>query len=294
MQKIVPFLWFHDQAHSAIRLYTSLFSNAHIDSIQHYPSGYSDGPLAGMDGKILNAIFTLAGQRFMALDGGPVWSFTPAISFFVNNETEAQINDLWEALAEGGKVFMPLDVYPFSQKFGWLQDAYGVSWQLNLDGKPQSIAPFLMFVGDQSGKAQEALQFYTSLFPNSAIEHLEHDDKGGARRVQHATFRLHGQTFMAIDSDITHDFSFSGANSFYVDCDSQEEVDYLWEALSAVPQAEQCGWLQDKYGISWQIIPKRLGQLMTDPDPRRATRAMNAMLQMKKIDIAELERAANG
>lgn len=157
-QKITPHLWFDKHAEEAMTFYTSIFKNSSIVSIQRYPEGEQVGPLAGMEGKVLNGIFELEGQRFMALDGGPAFTFTEAISL-------------------------------------------------------------------------------------------------------------------------------------YVECEDQEEVDFLWERLSAVPSSEQCGWLKDKFGLSWQIIPKQLGELLSSPDTEKAGRAMQAMLQMKKIDIAELQRA---
>lgn len=158
-QKIVPCLWFDKNAEEAMNFYTSLFDDSRIVSITRYPEGYDEGPMAGMAGKVLTGIFELNGQRFMCLDGGPIFKFNEAVSF-------------------------------------------------------------------------------------------------------------------------------------QVECEDQAELDGLWEKMSAVPEAEQCGWLKDRFGVSWQIIPKRMGELMSDPDPAKAKRATDAMLKMKKIDIAELERAA--
>jgi predicted 3-demethylubiquinone-9 3-methyltransferase (glyoxalase superfamily) len=253
--------------------------------------------MEGMEGKVLTGVFELAGQRFMALDGGPAFKFTPAVSFFVNCETEKEIDQLWARLSDGGSVLMPFQQYPFSEKFGWLNDQYGLSWQLNLGARKQKITPFLLFVGEQHGKAEEAMQFYTSLFENSRIEHVAHygaGENGEEGTVQHAVFQLNGQEFMAMDSNLEHAFTFSEATSFYVECESQDEVDYFWNKLSAVPEAEQCGWLKDQYGISWQIIPTALPELLNDPDPEKSRSVMEAMLQMKKIDIAGLEKAYAG
>lgn len=296
-KQITPFLWFDTCAEEAITFYTSIFDNSHIVSIKRYPGGPLEGPMQGMEGRVLTAEFELAGERFFALDGGPMFKFTPAISFFVNCETEAEIDAIWGKLSDGASVLMPLQAHPFSPKFGWLADKYGLSWQLNIGARPQKITPFLMFTGQQHGKAAAALNFYTGLFRDAAIHHVEHygaSENGAAGTVKHALFQLGGREFMAIDSGLDHAFGFSGATSFYVDCETQEEVDRLWNALSAVPQAEQCGWLMDEYGISWQIIPTALPRLMSDPDPEKAGRVMQAMLQMKKIDIAGLQRAYDG
>jgi predicted 3-demethylubiquinone-9 3-methyltransferase (glyoxalase superfamily) len=252
-------------------------------------------PMKGMEGKVITGVFELAGQQFMALDGGPAFKFTPAISFFVNCETEEEVDQLWEKFSDGGMALMPLQKYPFSEKFGWIMDKYGLTWQVNLGARSQKITPFLMFVGKQHGNAEEAINFYTSLFKNSSVERVERygAGEGGGENgtVKHAVFQLNGQEFMAIDSNAAHPFTFTEAISLYVECESQEEVDYFWNKLSADPSSEQCGWLKDKYGVSWQIIPTALTQLMSDPDPEKSKRVMDAMLQMKKIDIAGLKKA---
>src|SRR5690606_37668933 len=263
-------------------------------SIKRYPDGPLEGPMAGMEGKVLTGIFELAGQRFMALDGGPYFKFTPAISFFVSGETAEEIDAIWAKLMDGGSVLMPLQQYPFSEKFGWVQDKYGMSWQLNVGARAQKITPFLMFVGEQHGKAEEAMTFYTSLFDNSGIEHIVRYGPGQEEEegtVTHAVFQLNGQDFMAMESSREHAFTFTEATSFYVECESQAEVDNFWHKLSAHPEAEQCGWLKDRYGLSWQIIPTALTELMNDPDPVKAKRVTEAMLQMKKIDIEALRAA---
>jgi len=161
MQKISPSLWFDNNAEEAMNFYVSVFKNSRIISIKRYPEGYTEGPLAGMGGKVLNGIFEIEGQQYFCLDGGPIFKFNESVSFLI-------------------------------------------------------------------------------------------------------------------------------------DVDTQEEVDYYWEKLSAVPESEQCGWLKDKFGVSWQVIPKQLGELINDPDPEKARRVMDTMLKQKKIVIAELEAAYNG
>lgn len=297
-QKITPYLWFDNQAEEAMNFYTALFDNAKIVEINRLPEGFDEGPMAGMAGKVIHGLFELAGYQFMALDGGPFFKFTPAISFFVNCDTEAEIDTLWAALSEGGEVAMPLQAYPFSPRYGWIQDKYGLSWQLNLGHSEPKITPFLLFVGDQNGRAEAAVNDYIALFENGGINHLERfaagDPIGTEGAIQHAAFTLHGQPFMAMDGGLVHPFTFTEAISLYVDCDTQEEVDHFWYALSAHPEAENCGWLKDKYGVSWQIIPTTLIKLMSDPDPEKSRRVMDAILQMKKIEIEGLKRAYEG
>jgi predicted 3-demethylubiquinone-9 3-methyltransferase (glyoxalase superfamily) len=289
MQKITPFLWFDNQAEEAMNFYTSIFKNSKLGSVTRYGE---DGP--GPAGTVMTGTFQLDGQEFMALNGGPHFTFTPAISFFVNYETEQEIDKLWEKLTEGGTVLMELDKYPFSEKFGWLEDKFGVSWQLILASRRQKITPFLMFVREQHGKAEEAMNLYISLFKNSSIVNIERYGPGGDEpegTVTHATFSLTGQEFMAMDSNREHHFTFTPAISFFVNCETQQEIDKLWEKLSEGGEIEQCGWLKDKYGVSWQIVPTILGEMLQDKNPERSQRVMKAMFQMKKLDVEGLKQA---
>jgi len=152
----------------------------------------------------------------------------------------------------------------------------------------QKITPFLWF----DGKAEEAMRFYVSIFKNSKIGKItRYGDAGPGPKgtVMSATFQLEGQDFYALNGGPA--FTFSPAISFFVNCETQEEVDVLWEKLSEGGTKDRCGWLKDRYGVSWQIIPTVLGELMNDPDPSKAQRVMKAMLEMNKIDIAGLKRA---
>lgn len=292
MQKITPFLWFDNQAEEAMNFYTSAFGNSKIVSVNRLPEG-----APGVVGKVMTATFQLEGQEFMALNGGPQFKFTPATSFFVNCTTQQEIDALWGKLAEGGMVLMELTKYPFSEKYGWVQDKYGLSWQVNLGKSKQKITPCLMYVGKVNGKAEEAINHYVSIFKNSSVEMIDRYKAGEGDtegNVKHAEFSLSGGEFMALESGLQHNFTFTEAISLFVDCKTQAEVDELWEKLSAGGEKSQCGWLKDKYGLSWQIIPTALGKLLGDKDPAKAGRVMQAMLKMQKIDIEGLERAYEG
>jgi len=277
-QKIRPFLWFDGKAEEAAKFYTSIFKNSKIRSISQ-----------------MSATFQLDGLEFIALNGGPQFKFSPATSFFVECETHGEVDEVWKKLSKGGTVLMELAAYPFSEKFGWVQDEFAVSWQLNLAGRRQTMTPFLMFVGEQYGKADEAMSFYISLFKNSSVTRIERYGAGEAEAegtVKHARFALNGQQFMAMDSGREHPFTFTPAISFFVSCDTQEEINYFWEKLSAGGQIIECGWLKDKFGMAWQIVPDVLLDWIQDDDPPRKDRVMKAMMKMKKLDIAELQQAA--
>jgi len=159
----------------------------------------------------------------------------------------------------------------------------------------QKITPFLWF----DNQAEEAANFYVSIFPNSKIKEVSRYGDSGAEiagrekgSVMTVAFELNGQEFVALNGGPL--FKFTEAVSFMVHCKDQEEVDYYWEKLSAVPESEQCGWLKDKYGLSWQIVPTVLDEMVSSSDPVKAERAMKAMLQMKKLDIAGLQKAYKG
>ncbi len=300
MQKITPHLWFDKEAKEAAAFYTSLFPDSRVTNVttlHNTPSGDSD---------IVS--FQLWGYSFMAISAGPFFTLNPSVSFMMNfdpsqdNDAKTRIDEVWAKLSEGGKVLMPLDNYPFSDRYGWVQDKYGLSWQLiltNPEGEERPlIVPSLMFVKKMCGKAQEASDFYLSVFKNSkrgAIayypEGMEPDQAG---TVMFTDFTLEGQWFAAMDSAREHDFTFNEAVSFIVNCDSQDEIDYYWEKLSAVPEAEQCGWLKDKYGVSWQIVPKVMDEMMHKGTPEQIDRLTQAFLPMKKFDIAQLKKAFEG
>jgi Uncharacterized protein conserved in bacteria len=275
---IYPCLWFDGQAKQAAEFYSNVFAGTKITS---------ENPLV--------ATIELAGQKFMLLNGGPFFTINPSISFYVVCETESEVDLAWKKLCDSGSVLMPLNSYPWSSKYGWVQDKFGVSWQLSagkLDSVGQKFTPCLMFTQQYAGKAEQAIGFYNSVFRNSSVVGIMRysaDDPDVEGTVKHAQFKLNGQVFMAMDSSQGHQFCFNEAISLVQECDTQEEIDYYWEKLSAVPEAEQCGWIKDQFGVSWQIVPKILEQLMSDPV--RSQRVMNAFMQMKKFDIAKLLEA---
>ena len=295
-RKITPCLWFDDQAEEAAAFYASVFRDSEVGEVTRYrPEGAEiHGRPAG---SVMTVAFRLKGDDFTALNGGPLFEFTPAISFIVSCETAGEVDELWERLSDGGTPLMPLDAYPFSPRYGWIQDRYGVSWQVMLaeGGARQAIIPSLLFVGDVCGRAEEAIRFYTSVFGDS--EPLSIHRYGPGREpdregtVMFADFTLEGQVFAAMDSAHDHDFTFNEATSFVVRCETQEEVDHYWERLSADPKAEQCGWLKDRFGVSWQIVPTALFELLARPEADGTGRVVEAMLRMKKLDIRELREA---
>jgi predicted 3-demethylubiquinone-9 3-methyltransferase (glyoxalase superfamily) len=305
MQKIQPSLWFSENnSEEAMQFYTSIFPNSQIVHVDYYPSGYTEGPLAGMAGKVINGVFDLDGLQFTCLDGGPnVFEFNPSISFFVNCKTAAEVEQYYTKLVAGGNVLMPLDTYPFSEKYAWVSDKFGVSWQLSVGEAQGLISPAFLFVGERFGKVEEAINYYVGVFNSPAgeskihmIAKYEEGDGDTVGAVKYASFELAGQSFGAMESSNKgHKFVMDNcAISFQINCADQEEVDYYWEKLSHVPEVEQCGWVKDKWGVSWQIIPKALEETVGGADPEGRKRAMDAMMQMKKLDVQKLWDAYKG
>lgn len=293
MQPITPHLWFDKEAKEAAEFYVSLFPDSKITNItrlQNTPSGDCDV-----------VSFHLAGQPFMAISAGPLFKFNPSISFDAKFATMDEIDAAWKRLADGGQILMPLGSYPFSERYGWVADRYGLSWQLMLasgSALQRTITPALLFTRGVCGKAEQAIRFYASVFPDSEVNILARYGKAEEPEtegtVKYASFKLLGQEFGAMDSAHEHNFSFNEAISFVVPCDTQAEIDYYWEKLSANPNAGQCGWLKDEYGLSWQITPSLMSELMRNNDPVGINRVTEAFLKMRKFDIAALQRAYEG
>ncbi len=270
--------WFDGNAKEAADFYCSIFPESKITI---------DTPM------VVN--FELWGQKFMGLDGGPIFTKNPSISYFVVFDTIEEVDNAWESLAKDGKVMMPLDIYPWSKKYGWIQDKFGVSWQLSageLNDTGQRISTSLMFVKDKVGKAQSAINLYTTLFDNSSVTGIQHYGEGEGDRpdlIKHAQFALDGGIFMAMDSSGPHDFDFNEGISLVVECKTQEEIDKYWNALTERGEESMCGWLKDEFGVSWQIIPADLGKWMSDPEKR--DRVMQKVMSSKKFNIEELKNA---
>jgi predicted 3-demethylubiquinone-9 3-methyltransferase (glyoxalase superfamily) len=277
---IHPCLWFDGNAKAAAEFYCSLFPDSAITV---------DSPM------VVN--FKLNGQKFMGLNGGPMYKFNPSISLFVSCETREETDKLYSKLIEGGMAMMPLDKYDWCDHYAFLQDKFGLAWQLftvqNYE-VTQKINPCLLFVGDNYGKAERAVNYYSTTFPGSSIDSIKlYEEQEGAQvagKVKHSQFILDGKLYMAMDGAGNHGFTFNEAISFVVECKDQAEIDKYWNHLTANGgQESMCGWLKDPFGVSWQIIPANLGALIMNPV--NGQKAMQALLKMKKLVIDELVNA---
>ncbi|MEK6967454.1 MAG: VOC family protein [Nanoarchaeota archaeon] len=293
MQKIVPCLWFDSNAEEAVDFYDSVFKKSKIGIITRYDAG--SAAVSGQPkGSVLTVSFKLMGQDFLALNGGPVFKFSPAISFFVYCKTKPAIDYLFKKLSQNGEILMPLDKYPFSERYAFLKDKFGVAWQLILSPSQPHITPCLLFVGKDLGKAESAIKFYTAQFKYAHIDHILYYGKGEtgkAGSIKHASFFLEGQEFVAMDGSGPHKFGFNESISFVINCDTQDEIDTYWQKLTKGGEQSQCGWLKDKFGVSWQIVPIELDGMLNDKDAKKSERVMTELLKMHKLDIKKLKQA---
>ena len=275
---IYPCFWFDGNAREAASFYCSLFKDSEITTDT---------------GLVVN--FNLLGKRLMGLNGGPTFTINPSLSLFVLCQSTDETNEVWNKLIEGGKALIPIGVYPWSQRYGWVQDRFGLTWQVAVvykEGDPRKITPSMLFTKDKFGKAEEALHFYTGIFSNSSVSMLAHYPEGDANagKVMYAECVLNGFDLIAMDGPGVHDYTFNEGASIVVECETQEEIDYHWDRLTAGGgQESQCGWLKDRFGVSWQVVPAMLGRLMSDPE--RSPRVMQAFMKMKKFNIEALVNA---
>lgn len=296
LHKFTTCLWFDSNAEEAMTFYASVFDNARIGSIAYYGEAGHEVHHRPAD-SVMTVTLTIDDQELMGLNGGPVFTINPAISFYVSCKSEKELDNLYKKLSDGGSVLMELKKYDFSERFAWVNDKFGVPWQLNLtDRTSQKISPCLMFTGEQSGRTEEAINFYTSVFKNSNIDYMVKYEAGepAPGTVKHAAFKLDGQQFIAMDSPIEHGFTFTPATSFIVNCKTQNEIDEMWEKLQANGGSpSQCGWLTDKFGVSWQVVPTIIEGMLTSKDKGKRERVLASVMKMTKLDIAKLEEAYN-
>ena len=279
-EKITPCLWFNGQGQEAATLYCSVFADAKITAQSPFVTGIN-----------------VSGQNITLLDGGPKYKPTPAISFYYICEKPEELDRIWNAFSKEGTILMALDKYPWGEKYGWVNDKYGISWQLslgNINDVGQKITTCLLFTGKQYGRAEEAINHYSSIFKKSKLDGIlrygnnELPDIEG--KVKHAQMGLDGYKIMLMESAGQHNFTFTEGVSLTIHCETQEEIDYYWERLTESGAESMCGWLKDKFGVSWQIVPTILNKIMSDP--AKAGKAAQAFMAMRKLNIEQIVQAS--
>jgi predicted 3-demethylubiquinone-9 3-methyltransferase (glyoxalase superfamily) len=296
--RIVSCLWFDQNAADGVRLYTEALPDARHAATSYYPEAH-DSPSGVAGGKELTVAFEAGGCSFTTLNGGPHFKPNPSVSFFLEVASAEDVNRIAGLLLAGGKALMALGSYPWSDRYGWVSDRFGFSWQVMVPRSPVervAIAPCLMFSDDRHGRAEEAMRAYAEIFPESQVQSIVRYEagEGPTDTVKHGRVTLAGKTFVAMDSHAPHGFAFNEAISFQVMCHDQTEVDRYYTALSHGGAESRCGWLKDRFGLSWQIVPVDMPRWMTGGDRAARDRAFQAMMTMKKLDIAAMEKAFRG
>ncbi len=300
MQKLVPNIWCNDNADEMARFYLEAFPGATLANHARYPEeGLLEfqRPFAG---KTLQVDVVIDGFAITLINADDTFRPGPALSLRVVVGTPQEAERLTSALSSGGRVLRPLGDHPLHELFAWVEDPYGVSWQV-LVGHGPAIAPCLNFAGPAQGKAQAALDKYVASFPNSrageSITYAQLEgNTGDAAEAQDPSQLALGVAWLDGEPVYAQDFcGFGGAGvaggdeHFAFDCGAallyqahgQQQLDAVWEALSAVPEAERCGWLRDEFGVAWEVVPDNLGELM-----QRAG-AYEKLMAMTKIVVAE-------
>lgn len=294
MQKIVPSLWFDHVAADAATFYTEVLPGATVTDTQYYPTEGLLDFQQEFAGKELTVEFEVHGYRFVAINAGPEFRVNPSVSFMLNfdpsrdERAREHLDGVWAALSDGGTELMPLGEYEFSPHYGWIQDRFGVSWQLILTdaaGEPRPfVIPNVLFGGAAQNRAGEAMEYYTSVFEGARTGDVwRYPDAVGpapAGSIMFGELNLFGQWFALMDSAVEQDFTFNPGVSLMLQCEDQEELERYWHELSAVPEAEQCGWLVDRFGLSWQVVPANMSELMQAPG------SFEKLLAMRKIEIS--------
>ncbi|MFV0316697.1 MAG: VOC family protein [Microthrixaceae bacterium] len=295
--RIVPSTWHHRTAAEAAELYCSAIPRTTEVSRSHYPTeGLPDfqEPFAG---DVLTIELDLDGLGLTLINAGDDFTPNTSISFMVNfdpsREPDARelLDQTWAALVDGGNELIPLGQTKFSDRYGWVTDRFGVGWQLILtdpdgDQRPLVIPTFL-FAGPARGRAADAMASWIELFEDSSPGVLASQpldtSTAKAGEVMFADFRLAGQWFAAMDAPEGSGDAFSPGVSIQAMCETQDDIDRLWATLSTVPDAEQCGWCVDEFGVSWQIVPEGMDRMLLERPESYA-----AMMQMKRIVIDDL------
>ncbi len=279
---IVPCVWCHGNAREMAEFYLGVFKNSRV-----------------LEENFGTVLLEIEGKQLRLLNGGNEYQPNPSISLMLRFDEVDGVDEICQQLAEGGKLVLAPGQYSWSERYCWLNDKYGVSWQIlvkKYEGIYPGITHVLMFMGENFGKAYEAIQFYLSVFKDSSLELLTFYGEGQGESeevVEHGELMIGDSHFIFMDTSVDQEYNFSPGLSLMVNCKTQADIDYYWQALSAGGGSEgQCGWLEDKFHLSWQVTPEKMASYFANPATSPAV--AGALMPMRKIDMAALEAAARG
>ncbi len=286
--KIIPHLWFDKEAAEAVDFYTRILSDAKKNescTIKDTPSG---------DAEVIS--FQLANLDMMAISGGPYFKLNESASLMISCKSKDDVQRLYDELSVGGAILMPLGEYFFNPYYVWLRDRFGLNWQLSWKEELEAdywIEHNFLFGGSACGRAEEALDFYATVIPNTHKGFVNRYNEGEAydarAKINYGELVMEDRKMIFMDHGHGGDAEFTEAFSLMLICEDQDEVDFFTEKLSAVPEAQMCGWVKDQFGISWQIVPKVLRDAYQFATDRQLAEIHQAILKMKKLDVAIIE-----
>ena len=278
-------LWFNQTAKNAVNFYKNTFGDLEIEHTEYYTKAGSEIHQQS-EGTVMTISFKLWNQDFIALNGNSMFKHSPSFSNFVYVKSTADLDKIWNQLTVDGTIRMPLNEYPWSKKYGWVADQYGVEWQLMLSEGENKIVPAILFVDSLYGKGQQALDFYLKSFPVSKLIAKEITDE----HILFSQFKLYNQEFILMEGAGAHGHVFSESYSIVLNCETQAEIDQFWTQLTMNGgQKGPCGWLKDSFGISWQVVPKDLSLWLKEAPQNKKEKLLAKLMDMEKLNIAELK-----
>lgn len=277
----------------SVNLYTCLWTNGNAEEMSaYYSQVFKNYKLLSQTSLVYN--IEINGFKIMLLNAVSKFEINPSISFFYYCQSSEEAAELWCKLKLDSKVLMDLGKYPWAQNYGWIQDQYGVNWQIFYSPENKNagkILPSLMFTGINNGKLSHAISFYQDVFKtentNNIIVKYADEDPDTTGNIMYSEFSLMDYSIVAMENSGSHDFQFNEGVSIVVECETQDEIDHYWFKLSEGGSLGQCGWLKDQYGISWQIVPKIMEEIMQNE--KWALTAVDIILHSTKFEISKFE-----
>ncbi len=286
--KIIPHLWFSDNGQEAIGFYTGLFKESSLRDLRVLPGNEFENV------KVMS--FELMNTPMMAIEAVSTFQFNASFSYYVYCGSDSEVQRLYNVLSENGNVVFPVGNYPWSSCYAWVVDKYGLSWQLDQDDikTEQKIVPTLMFSNQFSSSVAAYTEILKNIFPAfklmvTAPYPVEQSPSEGA--LLFAQVKIAGFVINLMSSHHSQNFEFNESNSLMVYCQDQDEIDYYWNCLAENGMMQACGWLKDQFGVSWQIVPAKLDEMIFQTDQIQLKELTDVMLKMVKLDVGVLERA---
>ncbi len=294
MRRIVPCLWYTREAGEAAEFYKLALPDTRIKKISHFDEV---PPEAGgiKSGDVMLVKLMIGDSEIHLLNGGPYYEHTPSVSLMVTVGSKEELDLIHQKLSPGGTALIEIGEYPFSPRYTFFSDKFGVHWQLIMkEGEKLKVTPTVIFGGEKQGLGPEAMEHYLSIFADSSVleeERYKKNEGGIENSLKYSCLKIGESELVIMDAGNPSPMVLTGAISFVVPCKDQNEIDSFWEKIGAEGKEIHCGWIEDKFGVSWQVVPENLDMFINGPDKEKARRAMRAMLKMVKLDMDKIRSA---